>query len=280
MSEAPKKIPIFDIALTKAVSEVLGQTEWPGLSNREIDQLLAQVRINERPPGNKRDSLYIALHNKQVSQGAGNALSGFIARAMHASRYVNDHPRESQLRDQLNEALVFFGYSVTAEGRLKVGATARTLSEGAALAGSLRSELLRRGTHGELLRYCSEELITKSIFHATTEAAKSIPNRLRLMTGYLSDGAILYDGIFGTGGASKPILLINEYRSESDFSEHKGFKNLLIGVHGHYRNPRAHSSRIDSKEDLDDFYDAFAFFSYAHRRLDRSTQVKPGTSTG
>lgn len=96
--QRPRKIPVFDVALTKAVAEVLGQTEWPGLSNREIDQLLGQVGVRERPPGNKRDSLYIALHNKQVDQTAGNALSAFIARAMHPSRYVSDHAREVGLQ--------------------------------------------------------------------------------------------------------------------------------------------------------------------------------------
>lgn len=266
-----RRIETFDVGLVKAVSEVLGQTDAPGLSNREIDQLLAQVKIRSRPVGNKRDSLYEALLSAQTRQKCGNPVSAFIARAMHPSRYPSDMYRFTQLQDQLNEALVYFGWSVTATGGLKRGAAASTLSEGAALAGSLSRELTRRGTHAEVLRYCTEELITKSLFHATTEAAKSIPNRLRSMTGLLSDGEILYGGVFGAGGGVRPMLLINEYRSDSDVSEHKGFKNLLTGIQGHFRNPRAHSSRIDSDENLADFYDAFALFSYAHRRLDSST---------
>ncbi|WP_461171189.1 TIGR02391 family protein [Arthrobacter sp. Z1-15] len=41
-----------------------------------------------------------------------------------------------------------------------------------------------------------------------------------------------------------------------------------VGVHGHYRNPRAHSNRINREEDLNDFLDAIPLFSYIHKRLD------------
>lgn len=270
MTVGTARIAVFDLAFTKALSEVLGQTDLPGLSNREIGQLLGQVHISQRPPGNKRDSLYAALHSEQVRQKCGNAAAGFVARAMHPSRYVSDHRRFTQLQDQLNEALVHFGWSVRDDGRLERRAAASTLSEGAALAGSLRSELIRRSTHGELMRYCSEELVTRSLFHATSEAAKSIPDRIRNLTGQLSDGETLYAGALGAGGGTMPMILINNYQSDSDISEHKGFKNLLTGIHGHYRNPRAHSSRIDATENLADFYDAFGLFSYVHRRLDGS----------
>lgn len=40
-------------------------------------------------------------------------------------------------------------------------------------------------------------------------------------------------------------------------TQHKGFKNLLLGIHGHYRNPRAHATRLGASEDIADFYDAF-----------------------
>ena len=91
------------------------------------------------------------------------------------------------------------------------------------------------------------------------------------MTGLAGDGSALYDGVFGSGARDRPALLINSYESDSDRSEHRGFKNILVGIHGHYRNPRAHASRIDSTENLADFYDAFGLFSYVHRRLDAST---------
>jgi uncharacterized protein (TIGR02391 family) len=58
--------------------------------------------------------------------------------------------------------------------------------------------------------------------------------------------------------------------NESEKSDHRGLKNLLTGIHGRDRNPRAHSTRKGSAEDKQDFYEAFAVFSYVHRRLDRA----------
>jgi uncharacterized protein (TIGR02391 family) len=100
-----------------------------------------------------------------------------------------------------------------------------------------------------------------------SEAAKSIPQRVREMTGLAGDGQILYDQVVGTNQI-EPLFLINNFQSDSDKSEHKGFKNILIGIHGHYRKPRAHRTRLGATELLIDFYDSFGLFSYAHRRLD------------
>jgi uncharacterized protein (TIGR02391 family) len=190
-----------------------------------------------------------------------------IRTAMAPSRYVDDHGRFYQLQTQLNERLALFGYRVNNEGKLATGARAKTLSEAAELAGELISELRRRGCHPVLFAYCSEELVRKSLFHAIQEAAKSIPERLRRHTSLGSDGEDLYASVFGTK-ASAPLVQINTLSTDSEQSEHKGFKNLLTGIHGHYRNPRAHSPRLGSNEDKQDFLDAFALFSYVHRRLD------------
>ncbi len=60
----------------------------------------------------------------------------------------------------------------------------------------------------------------------------------------------------------------NTFETDSEQAEHRGFKNLLTGIHGHYRNPRAHNTRLGSQEAKQDFHDAFGLFSYVHRRLD------------
>ncbi|MGH8955855.1 MAG: TIGR02391 family protein [Microbacterium sp.] len=268
MSDKPTLLPTFPMDLIKGVAEVLGQTERPGLTNREIDQLLQMVGINGRPDGyNKRDGLYVALNNKQAAQRAGNSVAAFITRAMSPGRYARDPERFTQLKDELNEFLIHHGYAVNDAGKLARRRPATSLSEGAKLAGTLQVELRRRGTHPELFRYCEEEFVNRSLFHALSEAAKSIPARVRTITGLAGDGGALYNGVFASG-RDRPVLYINAYESDSDISEHRGFNNLLLGIHGHFRNPRAHSNRINAVEAVPDFYDAFALFSYVHRRLD------------
>ncbi|WP_324190178.1 TIGR02391 family protein [Nocardia farcinica] len=264
-----KKIPVFDPAFTEVVADVLAQTAFPGLTNIEIDRILQQIRLQSEAGNNKRERLYVTLHNAQARQGCGNALVAFIVRAMSPARHVKDPKRWQALRDQLNAVLVLHGYRINDEGRLATGVKASTLSEAAKLAGVLRTELLRRDAHPELLRYTEEEVVGKDLFHAMSEAAKSIPARVRSLTGLTNDGAELYDDAFGTN-RTQPRLFINSFRTASEISEHKGFKSLLIGIHGHYRNPRAHTTRLGAVENYVDFYDLFSLLSYIHRRLDGS----------
>lgn len=271
---SPRKIPAFPPDFVKGVCDVLAQTDFPGLTGSEIDSLLQMVRVRQRESGgNKRESLYVTLYNIQVRQQAGNVVGGFIAKAMSPGRYAAQPSRFTDLRDQLNEFLVFYGYSISDGGNLVTGKKAASIAEGSALAGRVQTELKRRGCHAELFRYCDEELISRSLFHALSEASKSIPVRVRSITGLAGDGAALYDGVFGTN-REHPVWSINPHESDSEVSEHRGFKNLLVGIHGHFRNPRAHSSRITQNEELVDFYDAFSLFSYVHRRLDSMKKLE------
>lgn len=229
-TQTPPKIAPFPPDFVKGVCDVLAQTDHPGLTGSEIDSLLQMVGVRQREPGsNKRDSLYVALFNVQVRQQAGNVVGGFIARAMSPGRYAAQPARFDELRDQLNEFLVFYGYSVNEAGKLATRAKASSISEGAALAGRLQTELKRRGCHSELFRYCDEELVGRSLFHAMSEASKSIPARVRSITGLAGDGAALYDGVLGTN-REHPAWSINAHVSDSDISEHRGFKNLLVGI--------------------------------------------------
>lgn len=261
--------PVFDLAVTQAVCDVLAQTHSPGLSGSELRAALEHVRLSELPEGpNKRTSLRIVLHNAQVRRGSGATLIAFVNASMRPALYVQDHARWNALREQLDEVLVLYGLRITDSGQLGYRRKgARTLSEAAEFAGTLQTELRRRGCHAQLFSYCREELIAQSLFHAMSEAAKSIPDRIRTLTACRLDGADLYDEVFATKQKT-PLLTINALATPSDESEHRGFKNLLLGIHGHYRNPRAHQTRRGSHEAPADLYDAFGLFSYVHRRLD------------
>lgn len=267
MAEKPK-LPVFDMQFTEAVCNVLAQTERPGLSTSELESALlpAKLTVLEEGP-NKRTRLYYTLNNAQVRRQSGTTLVAFINAAMNPSRYVRGHDRFDALRAELNEVLALYGFRVNEQGKVARGPQASTLSEAAQLAGELFTELRRRNCHEALLAYCDEELLRKSLFHALSEAAKSIPDRLRRHTRLGTDGEDLYGVVFGSKTTS-PLVAITPMSTASEESEHRGFKNLLTGIHGHYRNPRAHASRLGSVESRADFFDAFGLFSYVHRRLD------------
>jgi uncharacterized protein (TIGR02391 family) len=267
---ASSDIPIFDLQFTEAVCNVIAQTSYPGLSASELLSALRPAKLAPLENGpNKSTQLLATLHNAQLRRGSGATLVAFANAAMSLSRYVQDPLRFDALRGELNAVLVLYGFRVNDEGKLARGQAASTLSEAALLSGELLSELRRRGCHSALLHYCSEELLRQSLFHAVSEAAKSIPDRLRRHTRLGGDGSALYDQVFGTN--SMPAMVrINALEDDSDVSEHRGFKNLLVGIHGHYRNPRAHRTRVGSAEVREDFFDAFSLFSYVHRRLDQA----------
>lgn len=193
---------------------------------------------------------------------------------MSPARYTTDRQRWDDLRRLLNKVLVTEGWQIDDAGGLTpLAEEARTFDDIERLTSSLVEELQRRGTHERLMEYCSQELIAESLFHSISEAAKSIPDRIRILTSLTDDGQELFDAALGTNN-SAPQLVINSFSTESEKSEHKGFKNLLIGIHGHYRNPRAHKTRLGSQEGKHDFLDAFSLFSYVHRRLDSAQRYQ------
>ena len=240
---ASMHFPMWPPGVVETVCKVLAATEWPGLSGGEIGRLLAMRGFEDVAPGvTKWRRLEAAMQTRQQRDRASNCLIRFITDAMEPSRHVDDPGRFSAMRDNLTEALALVGLKITERGQVGRATRASTLDEVAKLAGRLQTELTRRGVHGEVLRYCNEELIRKSLFHAVFEATKGLAARLRILSGSILDGADLVDHCFGAK-SSPPLIQINPYVTITDRSEHLGFANLLRGVFGTFRNPPAHTPR-------------------------------------
>ncbi|MEU4426116.1 TIGR02391 family protein [Actinoplanes sp. NPDC024001] len=256
-----------------AVADIVAATDWPGLSGADIERLLQQAGIPPVIGVNKRSGLAAALLDQQRREGPGVA-ERFLAAAMSPARHLRDPRRFEELRTSLAEPLSLLGLQVTEQGRLGAAtAVATTLDEVARIAGRLRSELQRRGVHDEVLRYCEEELIRRSLFHAVFEATKGVSQRLRILSGRHSDGAPLVDECLSPVRGAPPLLRINRYVTESETSEQRGFANLVKGIFGTFRNPPAHTTRADTSWDLTeaDALDLFSMLSFVHRRLDGAT---------
>ena len=266
-----KLLDIFDPQITRVVADVIGQTEYPGLSGSNIERRLQLIGVTYEPVGNKRDRLFNTLRNVQARQKCGNALGAFVARALSPSEHTEDPERFYQLQEQLNAKLAAYGYSISDGGKLQKTTKAETMQEVEVVAARLHTELKRRGTHPELLKYCEVEVLQESLFHAMVEAAKSVSDRIRRMVELTEDGADLFNAAFSF---KNPRIIINSLVTTSEQSAQRGFLNLLTGIHGHFRNPRAHSTRFGSEEDRQEMLEAFGLFSYVHGVLDRSTVIK------
>ena len=239
-------------------------------THRELSELLRQCGIAEQGGNPKWERVLLALAARQKIDRCGNNVGAFIQAVMDPARFVGRPEQFAQCRDRLNEILAFSGLHLGEDGKLKAIAQARTLTEAQERAGRLKSELLRRKVHPDVLLFCRAELLQENYFHAVFEATKSVAQKIRDKTGLTGDAAEIVDKAFGLNA---PLLAINTLRSETEQSEQKGFANLLRGMFGTFRNVTAHAPKITWPIPEQDALDLLSLVSYLHRRLDAAAQV-------
>ncbi|WP_222723529.1 TIGR02391 family protein [Streptomyces sp. MS191] len=269
---ATQRLEPWSAMVVTAVAGVLADTA-DGLTGREIGDLLALSGVPDQDGSSKRDRLARALLARQARDRAANCVVVFVNHAMAPVRYAQQPQVFSRRRDDLNEVLVHIGLRVNEEGRIARGPAAATLSDAARHASSLRSELRRRGTHQEVLRYCTDEILAKNAFHASLEAVKSVADRLRRLTGEQLDGARLVDAVLMTGGGTARVA-VNTGGTPTELGEQKGLANLVKGLFSMYRNPAAHDPRLHRNVTDDELLELLTTLSMVHRRLD-SARIQP-----
>lgn len=276
-----KREPMMDESVVRSVCDVLGRTHG-GLKNKEIDELLAACRIHDPTPAatqytyvavNKRDRLFRALATQQRRDQCGNAVLALIRRALAPVRFHEATSSFDTLREEVNVPLAFAGFYVDDAGQIRRKAKAATLSQARRRAMRLRSQLVDRGAHPRLLRYCVEEIEDENYFHAVLEASKSLADEIRLRTGRSEDGVELIDLVFEVGKRGSPLLALTPMSTETETSRQRGLANSLRGVFGSLRNPTAHEPKIRSKLTEQDAVDELCHMSYLHRRLDECQEI-------
>lgn len=277
----PKRYPVIDESIVRSLSEVLARTDG-GLTNRQINELLVAARIPDptpaAPPGtyviiSKRDRLFKALAVQQRRDRCGNAVLKFVAKALAPVRFHESPAAFEALREEVNVPLAFAGYYVDDAGKLHPNRQAETLSEARRRAMQLRSQLVDRGAHPRLLRYCVAEIDDDNYFHAVLEASKSLADEIRHRTGRIEDGVTLIDAVFKLGKRGHPLLALNTMSTDTERSRQHGLAHSLRGVFAGLRNPAAHEPKIKSIMTEQDAIDEFCHMSYLHRRLDECHEV-------
>jgi uncharacterized protein (TIGR02391 family) len=283
---ATRRYPTIDESVVRSLCEVLGRTDG-GLTNKRIDQVLATARIADptppAPPGtyvmiSKRDRLFNALSAQQRRNGCGNAVLAFVSKALAPVRFHDTPGVFEAIRAEVNVALAFAGYYVDEAGKLHEKKQAETLSEARRRAMRLRSQLVDRGLHARLLRYCVSEIDDDNYFHAVFEASKSLADEIRQRTGRTEDGVTLVDAVFESGKRGHPLLVLNAMTTETERSRQNGLANGLRGIIGSVRNPAAHEPKIKSTMTEQDALDELSHMSYLHRRLDECHHVSAPTA--
>ncbi len=255
----------------EGISKILGDTS-SGLTGSEIQHLLAQSKIADASPtSTKWKRIYDAFAIYQNKNQCSNHILNFIGLALAPAKYVNNPEVFAEKRNQINQQLSFIGYQLNENGKFSEIKQASTISEAQRKADDLKTKLEQRKAHREIFNYCKEELLAENYFHSVLEAAKSVFDRIREISEVREDGGKLVDSVFG---GDSPILIINNFVSESEKSEHKGFSNLLKGLYGMFRNPTAHEVKIKWEINEEDALDIMSLISYCHKRIDNIHKIR------
>jgi uncharacterized protein (TIGR02391 family) len=265
--------PLLPPAEMESICRVIADTDT-GLSGTEIGTLLTHLGIADPAAGTtKWKRLRAALSEKQQLDGCSNNVLSFITEAMKPIRYVKDPVLFESRRLDLNHVLVFIGVAIGNDGQLRKREAARSLSEAEARAGRLKSELLKRSVHSDVLRFCRPELLQDNYFHAVLEATKSVSDKIRKKTGLTGDGGNLAKDALALGKTGMPFLAFNSLQTDSEKSEQNGLLNLMIGVFGTFRNTTAHAPKLSWNMTEQDALDLLTMASFLHRRLDSAART-------
>ncbi len=257
----------FTQAQSEAIAAALCEGDI-GLTGSEIGHLLGVCGVADvAPQATKRHRVHNAFAADQNARGDRTRILGFIRHAMKPERHLRNTERFEPLRARLNAALAFSGLAVDASGALTSADEVSTISDAERRAEDLRADLVRRGVHPDVLRFCRSELLADNYFHAVQEAMKSVADKLRQRTGLSDDGAVLVDRALG---GDPPLVAINNWKTEPEKGEQRGFANLVKGAFGMFRNPTAHAARIQWTMSKEDAEDLLSMASLIHRRLDAS----------
>ncbi len=260
-------------ATLQAICDVLADTVT-GLTNSEIGFLLETCRISDpRPLMSKRNRLFTALSERQERDGCANSVFAFVLAAMSPVRFVNHPEVFNERQTKLNSVLAFLGYEMGDDAKIVSIPAAQTIDQAQNRAQHLKTELVARNVHPDVLRFCKAELVKDNYFHAVLEAAKSVAQKIRDMSGLTSDGAALVNEAFGFGKKQYPPLAFNSLQTVSEKSEQYGLLNLMIGFFGVFRNPTAHAPKILWEISERDALDMLTLASLLHRRLDTAVKT-------
>ena len=252
------------------IARILGDTN-NGYTGSEIGHLLMQCNMQDMDPGlTKWKRLYNAFCQKVNNDRSSNAVFAFLLHCFEPAQGLRKPERYKWMRLEVNTVLMLVGIEIGMDGKFYKTVVADTVSEVHRRTKELRDKLTGYGAHPEVLKCCRDEILTEDYFHAVQEAAKSLCERIRDISGLQTDGTELIQTAFST---NNPYIAFNSLRTPSEKNQQNGLKELLCGVVHMVRNVTAHELRIRWDINEHDAVDILAEISYLHKLLDICVKV-------
>lgn len=247
----------------------------PNITGTVIHRILLQSQIDDVSYSEqflaKRKKLINAFEKYQNDYKCANNIVLFIQNILSPQRYVNNQDMYNRLKSEVNKQLAFEGLSINDSNQIISIAKASKISDVQVKVDGLKSKLIDQGAHQLVFAYCNSELLANNYFHAVLESSKGLIKRIQDLAGVKYDGQNLMENVFKD---DNPILIINNFQSKSEKDEHRGFRNLLIGIVAMFRNPSSHELKVEWNMSEQDALDIMAMISYCHRRLDKTQKIR------
>ena len=258
-------LPTLTANQIEQIAHIMGDTD-NGFTGTELGHHLAQCHMADPDLGmTKWKRLYNAFGAAVNNSASTNAVYQFIQYCMEPALGLQNPDRYNWMRLELNKVLMLVGVEIRDDGKFYSVSQAQSLSEVQRRTKELRDKLTGYGAHSEVLKCCRDELLAEDYFHAVQEAAKSLCDRVRTMSGLTTDGATLFNTAFAVGN---PYIALNSLRTSSEQNQQNGLKEMLCGVIHMVRNVTAHELRIHWDVNEKDAIDILAQISYLHKLLD------------
>lgn len=256
----------FDINSLEQLSIVIGEH----LTGSQLTNFFAQVNYDKCSTITKRIRVFNFFTYIQNNYHCSNKIIEFIQNIVNPVNYINNQSEYLYFLESLNKILAFSGLSINEKGQFLSITKVETIDEATKKANNLRKLLFDRNIHPDILRFCKSELISENYFHAVFEATKSVADKIRLISGLKLDGNQL---IYTTFDKNRPLIAINTLQTPSELNEYNGFKNLLVGIFGMFRNTLAHEPKINWEISEQDAIDLLTTLSFIHRKLDKAVKI-------
>lgn len=247
----------------------------PGITGSVIHRMLLQSQIEDISYNEqflaKRKKLFNAFADYQNKNQCANNIILFIQNILSPQRYVNNPQMFNQVKTEINKQLAFEGLCINDSNQIVAIDKASKISDVQIRVDDLKAKLIEQGAHQLVFSYCNAELLANNYFHAVLESSKGLVKRIQDLADVTYDGQNLMEKVFKD---DEPILIINNFISKSEKDEHRGFRNLLIGIVAMFRNPASHELKVEWNMSEQDALDILAMISYCHRRLDKAQKIR------
>ena len=264
----------FKQTTLEMLATVISDTD-PEITGSVIHSMLLQSQIEDISYTEqflaKRKKLFNAFTKYQNENKCANNIILFIQNILSSQRYVNNKEMYDKLKAEVNKLLAFEGLSIDESNQIIEVTKASTISDIQVKVNSLKERLIEKGAHSLVFTYCNSELLANNYFHSVLESSKGLIKRIQDLAGVKYDGQNLMEKVFND---EDPILTINNFQSKSEKDEHRGFRNILIGIVAMFRNPSSHELKVEWNMSEQDALDIMAIISYCHRRLDKAQQIR------